>query len=623
MLLSKKDADDKMEQVKGDFLLVRLSDMKLKSQLFLLVALSIIMMIIVQVLYYIGFQGLTTERAYSYFGEITGQIEDRVKTAFYDIENITRTLCSSQNIQRFVIEDNAYNRFSLVNYVQDNLNYSVKGNRNIRNIGVIGQKGIVLESKSGNDLNIFNFLIEKYELHEKPLRSSFYTPAYFDKETGRMYYAYIHPIFSNLDGQFYAENIGVCITICHTDTFLKSMAEESIIPGLVFIISEGRNVIASNLKELVNTELDNELEIISKMEEERTQFVYKNKKNVIRITRLANTNWVIASFVPVDNLVSDMFPIRNQGIMILVFTLFLLIVAGIIIIRSVTVPINKIVDGMARIEVMNRRYRLEIPSKNEVGTIAENINVMLDKLEDMTRRIVTTQNALYEAEISKNQAELAFFQSQINPHFLYNTLECIRSMAFVYRANEIVEITSSMAKIFRYSVKKDTMVTIEEELNCVRDYFSIMSLRYMGRFSIRFDISEDILGLKIIKMILQPIVENSVRHGLEGMERKGNVYIKGYLKDSSAVVFKIIDNGRGMSTEEVDELNEKLSSSNILDGNTANKTSIGLLNIKRRLKLNYGDKSELIVSSRQNYWTSVILKLPVSGVESPTSENNT
>ncbi len=591
----------------------RLSDMKLRSQLILLVAIAISTMIIVQLFYYVSFYKLTTERAYAYFEELSGQIENKMKSTFYDVESITQIISNSQNIQKFVIEKNAYNKLELIKYAKDNLNYGLASNKNLRNIGITGRNGIVLETDPGNDLEAFEQLIDTYKLQEQPLRTSFYTPAIYDKVTGKMYYAYINPIYSNLAGEFYKDNIGVCMTLCYTNTFTKSIEGGDKLAGLIFTISEGDNIISSSVKDMNNKKLDAELSTINVIGEGRTRFTYKQQPCLARVVKLEKPDWTITIFIPIANLVRDMQPLRNIGILILIGTICILTLVGIVITRSITVPIGKIVSSLVKIGEMDIKYRITIPSKNEIGIIVEDINTMLDKLESMTRRIFETQNALYESELSKKQAELAFYQSQINPHFLYNTLECIRSMGAVYNAKEIVGISTSMAKIFRYSVKKGNMVTLQEELECVGDYFNIISLRYMGKYKIKFIVDKAILDQKIVKMTLQPIIENSVYHGLEKMDRDGYIGVKGYFDNSGDIVIEIVDNGKGLHEEELSKLCRKLSGDEtVLSEDLNSKGSIGLLNINQRLVINYGEKYSMQISSKLNHWTAVRIKIPQS-----------
>src|SRR5690606_40501334 len=140
------------------------------------------------------------------------------------------------------------------------------------------------------------------------------------------------------------------------------------------------------------------------------------------------------------------------------------------------------------IDDLTNRKRIEIKGGNEIAVIGGYINDMLDRTELMTQKILDAQNALYMAQISETRAQISLLQSQINPHFLYNTLECIRSIALYYGVTEIVDISTCMGKIFRYALKEEEIVTIENELECVQDYFTIISIRYGVRFSLMLDV---------------------------------------------------------------------------------------------------------------------------------------
>jgi two-component system sensor histidine kinase YesM len=214
-------------------------------------------------------------------------------------------------------------------------------------------------------------------------------------------------------------------------------------------------------------------------------------------------------------------------------------------------------------------------------------------------------------ELAKKQAELASLQSQINPHFLYNTLECVRSIGLANRVMEIVEIATSMAKIFRYSIKEDHFVQIKNEIDCIQDYLRIMSIRFMDKFSEQISIDESVLKMKIPRMILQPIVENAIYHGLERKSGKGTLTIKGWVTDEHVVRFEISDNGKGIHADELHKLRHRLKAADINQSFPSGK-GLGLINIHRRIKLAFGEQYGIEIISSENEGTQVSLQIPVS-----------
>jgi two-component system sensor histidine kinase YesM len=241
------------------------------------------------------------------------------------------------------------------------------------------------------------------------------------------------------------------------------------------------------------------------------------------------------------------------------------------------------------------------------------------KLEDADRRTHEAEKRLYEMDLTRMRTELSYYQSQINPHFLYNTLESIRSMAMVYGAEEIGALAVATAGIFRYAVRTDQVVKLRDELTCAGEYMTIMQTRFPGRYSLHLSVPEECLDLPVYRMLLQPIVENCFKHGFAGKSGSGRVRIGAALLPDGCRI-DIADNGKGMSPEELENLRtllvEKADSQTVLTmsagekGNASSGTRVGLLNIHRRLQLGYGGTYGLKLDSREGFWTRVTLLVP-------------
>ncbi|SHO44550.1 sensor histidine kinase [Anaerocolumna xylanovorans] len=216
---------------------------------------------------------------------------------------------------------------------------------------------------------------------------------------------------------------------------------------------------------------------------------------------------------------------------------------------------------------------------------------------------------------SKKQAEYLALQNQINPHFLYNTLEGIRSEALYAGITEVALMTEALSSFFRYTISNvEHMVTLEEELNNVKNYFIIQQFRFEDRLSISIDTGiekEELLSAKIPKLTLQPVVENAIYHGLEEKIGKGIVRIK-IESTGKRLIITISDNGLGMTEEKVIALNKKFRAIS-LDGmkqEDTTKSGIALMNVNSRIKLLFGDEYGLYIYSTQNEGTDVEITIP-------------
>lgn len=222
-------------------------------------------------------------------------------------------------------------------------------------------------------------------------------------------------------------------------------------------------------------------------------------------------------------------------------------------------------------------------------------------------------DAGYSSRLLKTQAQINALHSQINPHFLYNTLEMIRSQALDRDVPEIADMAETLANMFRYNIgQPQSLATFEQELENVKNYFLIQQYRFQNRFELQIDIdSEDseILECQIPRLTIQPIVENAVHHGLERRSGKGMVRISAFLTEQRLII-RISDDGAGMSRTQAEALREKLNAG--MDGliTSGTRYGIALVNINERLKLYFGEEYGLSFSSAEQCGTIVELILP-------------
>jgi two-component system sensor histidine kinase YesM len=276
--------------------------------------------------------------------------------------------------------------------------------------------------------------------------------------------------------------------------------------------------------------------------------------------------------------------------------------------RQIAVPISNLVQKMVTQDDKPLFIRLDRSNINELDHIVEGVNNLLNEIGSYTEKSLAAQEKLYEMELRKNEAEIYALQSQINPHFLNNTLQCICSIAIARHVDEIAAITLAMSELLRYAMNYEEHVLVKDEIGIVRHYVLITNIRFQNRFNFDFDISPDIMESTMCRMILQPLVENAVRHGVSRREDGGAVEITGR-REGGVICLGVIDNGPGFGEERLGEIREELSRS-FKENREANKaSSFGLYNIDRRLKLQYGDAYGLEIEHRDNK-TMVSVRFP-------------
>lgn len=245
----------------------------------------------------------------------------------------------------------------------------------------------------------------------------------------------------------------------------------------------------------------------------------------------------------------------------------------------------------------------------EMQEIGEEFNGMLSDIDTLNRKIFDTITDLYETKVQKQQAELSYMRSQIDPHFLYNTLEVFRKMALEKDAPEAAQIAVDMGNIFRYSIKGDAVVPLADEIKIVRSYISIQEKRFQGKIKVFYMIPENLLQIPVMKMLLQPIVENAFYHGLEPKEEKGNLLL-GVRQEGDFLVLMVKDDGVGIPAQKLEEIRNLLAAEHY-----DTSRHVGILNTQARIRLGYGKKYGLTVESREGDGTTVTVYLPAEPLE--------
>lgn len=283
-------------------------------------------------------------------------------------------------------------------------------------------------------------------------------------------------------------------------------------------------------------------------------------------------------------------------ILIQILLILLLAAAGAGILQYYIIrPIRKMVVVMSRPEKELQGQRMQIDQEDEVGRLYQSFNEMRERIEDYIQ---------LNEEINKREKEyqIQALNAQINPHFIYNTLDTLYWMAMDIPELKMCRLITSFSDILRYSIsKKASFVTLEEEITCIRNYIMIYEERYEKEFG-SFEIDERIYPYRTSKMLLQPIVENSIVHGFSGNMENAVLKVIGEMQGEEAVI-RIRDNGCGITRERIVYLLSRDSD------------RVGLSNIHQRLKLLYGEEYGLEIISEKNKGTEVILRFPKDSLE--------
>ena len=318
--------------------------------------------------------------------------------------------------------------------------------------------------------------------------------------------------------------------------------------------------------------------------------------------------FIIGAVLIAGNLYS-LFPLLSNYSLHLVIYLILfsiLIVFFVLLIFNILLPIIKI-DNIIN-SVINDRINFNIKNQK---------HFLIRKVLDMLSILKESSDREHAAELVKKQAEFSELQSQINPHFLYNTLESIRSEAIEKNVPEIARMTRALSNFFRYSISKSrNLVSLADELKNCESYFEIQQYRFDNKFSLFIDLegeNENTLEYKLPKLTLQPIIENSIFHGLEKKIGQGKVTIK-VTTIRKRLLIRITDDGIGIEKQRLDELKSVLGNSTInLNHLSKNEkgTGIALIIVNHRIRLYFGNEYGISIQSMPNVGTDVEILLPL------------
>ncbi|NOU67013.1 HAMP domain-containing protein [Paenibacillus sp. LMG 31461] len=308
--------------------------------------------------------------------------------------------------------------------------------------------------------------------------------------------------------------------------------------------------------------------------------------------------WKIAAIVPKDELLHKVSYIKYLILVIMCILFVIAIFLSNLLANIITKPIIRLTRKINTIEEGNLDIEFKELSRNEIGVLNRGIRDMIHRIKQLLLQIEKEQE-------KKRRAELAALQFQIRPHFLYNTLYSIKHLIELDEKKEASQMVTSLSDFFRISISKGSeIIPVSQEIEHINHYFTIQELRYGDSFTYEIDMEPAMLDFNIVKLTLQPLIENAIYHGIKNSRTKGHIRIKGFIQEDDCVI-RIEDNGAGMATEKLEQINRFLS--NMCTSEDGDGTGIGIYNVHKRLRLNYGMKYGLRYESSSEAGTIVVV----------------
>ncbi|AIQ58879.1 cache domain-containing sensor histidine kinase [Paenibacillus borealis] len=335
--------------------------------------------------------------------------------------------------------------------------------------------------------------------------------------------------------------------------------------------------------------------------------VQQESDRLVVASKLSFSGWWVMSITPDKDLNVELIEMKRYLLIVISALIIVSTLIASIVSQTISSPLKKLIREMRQVEVGNFRGMVNVSSYQEINILVASFNRMVRRIEELIERVKLSS-------VSEKNAELHALQSQVNPHFLYNTLDMIYWMLDEEGNEQLGELVLSLSSMFRYSSQWEdgAEVSLREELEQIGHYLKIISIRLEGRLQIITEIDERWLDIRVPKMTVQPVIENAVKHGLESLGRQG--ILKVYTKEEGSVLRLIVeDNGNGMNEEQLKRLQDSLNG----DGPSpspkeSGKSGIGLQNLHRRLQFMFGECYGLQIQSFPGEGTQVAIVLPIS-----------
>ena len=324
--------------------------------------------------------------------------------------------------------------------------------------------------------------------------------------------------------------------------------------------------------------------------------MFEGEHRKVIVNTISYTGWKLVGVIPYSTFTSGMLNMRYFVGMLMLLTAMMLVVINRVVSVGISRPILRLNDSVREYEA-GEKPEIYIGGSLEIRHLGYSIQKSYEQIDSLMKKIVLEQN-------ERRKSELDALQSQINPHFLYNTLESITWMIEGERNDEAAFMITQLARLFRISLSKGrTVITVADELQHARSYMNIQKIRYKNAFSVVFDVDQEVCSCCTVKLILQPILENAINYGVSGMDDCGEIRVTGRLEDGN-VILSVTDNGIGMSEEQVALI--------LTDSSRMHKrgSGVGLVNVNNRIRLLFGGEYGLTVESEPDEGTTVSVRIP-------------
>lgn len=366
----------------------------------------------------------------------------------------------------------------------------------------------------------------------------------------------------------------------------------------VYLMDGSGELIYHPKQKLIYTDLFSENNLVAASYEDGShKEEYDGEKRIVTVKTISYTGWKIVSVVPMSSFDMGISGMRMFVILLMSLSMLMIILLNQFVSANIAKPLKRLNDSVKDWEAGNMNPDIYVGGSLEVEHLGKTLRSTVAQIQELMHDILVEQE-------EKRKSELDALQSQINPHFLYNTLDSIVWMIEGERYEDAVFMVTQLASLFRISLSRGkTIISMEDELKHARNYMNIQKIRYKNKFTVEFQVEDAILSCCTVKLVIQPLLENAIYYGMESMDGDGEITVVGYRKGDDVYV-EVRDNGLGMPDEMVDAL--------LTENNRVRKhgSGVGLINVHNRIRLRFGEPYGLEIESCLDEGTTVRIHLP-------------
>lgn len=539
------------------------------------------------------------ETSTEYTQQLVDMVNGDIDSYFSNMRNIAQLIMNSADFENYLVEDiendDRYDTYQ--KRIEEQFRILRETRDDIDNIGIMGKNGSYFINDSRTEKNPYADL-DQVEWYQKAMEGEeALTPSHVQNAI-RDEYKWVVTLSQGIRNKE-TDKIEGLLFIDLNYRSISSLCEKISLgnKGYVFILDKDGRIVYHPRQQLLYSGVQKE-ETATVLRNSTGSFISRDKERLYTISRSETTGWTVVGVVYLNEMMEKSNHTKKLYVLVAMGLICIATVFSIILANMITKPIRELRASMKKVEEGNLDISLQRPNySNEIADLISSFNVMIERIKELMDRIITEQ-------AEKRKSELRALQAQINPHFLYNTLDSIIWMAESSKMPEVIRMTSSLSKLLRKSIsKQEEFVKLTDEISYTSEYLKIQKMRYHDKLDYDICVDDEILQIPIAKLIIQPLVENAIYHGIKLKEGKGLIQITGTREGDRAVI-KVIDNGVGMSEEELDQILRERP------GEDTGK--VGVINVQRRIQLYYGKAYGLHYESTRMQGTTVSVTIPMS-----------